>query len=51
MFNEDLFEGKLNLNYNSDKQFMTIEMCDQDTGELDFLVKAKFYQLDNEEEE
>ena len=30
---------------------MTIEMCDQETGELDFLVKAKFFQLDQEDEE
>jgi len=43
MFNEDLFEGKLTLDYNEDKQYMTIEMSNPETGELDFLVKGKFF--------
>jgi len=30
---------------------MTIEMSDPETGELDFLVKAKFFELNNTEEE
>jgi serine/threonine protein kinase len=51
MFNEDLFEGKLKLDYNSDKQYMTIEMSDPETGALDFLVKAKFFALNNTEED
>ena len=45
MFNEDLFEDKLNLKYNEDKKHMTIEMQDPETGCLDFLVKAKFFAL------
>lgn len=36
MFNEDIYEGKLKLDYNSDKQFISIEMKDQETGLLDF---------------
>jgi hypothetical protein len=51
MFNEDIFEGKLNLEYNSDKQYMTIEMSDPDTGDLDFIVKAKFLTLNNTEDQ
>lgn len=51
MFNEDLFEGKLTLDYNSDKKYMTIEMSDPETGALDFLVKAKFFALNNNEED
>merc|ERR1719197_207501 len=51
MFNEDLFEGKLTLDYNSDKKYMTIEMSDPETGALDFLVKAKFFALNNTEED
>lgn len=50
-FNEELFEAKLNLNYNVDKKHMTIEMLDQDTGCQQFLVKAKFYALNNEIED
>jgi len=45
MFNEDLFEGKLDLDYNSEKQYMTIEMKDPESGKLDFKVKAKFFDL------
>jgi len=51
MFNEDLFEGKLTLDYNQEKQYMTIEMSDPESGELDFLVKAKFFALNNTDEE
>jgi len=51
VFNEDLFEGKLNLNFNQDKKYITIEMQDADTGCQDFLVKAKFYALNNQIEE
>lgn len=51
MFNEDLFEGKLTLDYNSDKQYMTIEMVDPESGELDFKVKAKFFALNNTDED
>jgi len=50
MFNEDLFEGKLTLDYNQDKQYMTIEMSNPETGELDFLVKGKFFALNNTDE-
>jgi len=50
-FNEELFEGKLNLNYNVDKKHMTIEMLDTDTGCQEFLVKAKFFALNNEIED
>merc|ERR1712100_424474 len=45
MFNEDLFESKLTLAYDSEKQHMTIEMADPETGILDFKVKAKFFAL------
>jgi len=51
MFNEDLFEGKLNLKYNENKKYMTIEMQDPETGCLNFLVKAKFFALNNNEPE
>lgn len=51
MFNEDLFEGKLTLDYNQEKQYMTIEMSDPESGELDFLVKAKFFALNNTDDE
>jgi len=51
MFNEDLFEGKLTLDYNQDKQYMTIQMSDPETKELDFLVKAKFFALNDTEED
>jgi hypothetical protein len=51
MFNEDLFEGKLNLKYNENKKYMTIEMQDPETGSLNFLVKAKFFALNNNEPE
>lgn len=51
MFNEDLFEGKLTLDYNEDKQYMTIEMSNPETGELDFLVKGKFFELKNSDED
>lgn len=51
MFNEDLFEGKLTLDYNSEKQYMTIEMTDPETGINDFKVKAKFFALDNKSDE
>lgn len=50
-FNEELFESKLTLNYNEDKKNITIEMQDPDTGCLDFLVKAKFYALNEPNEE
>jgi len=36
MYNEDIYEGKLKLDYNSDKQFISIEMKDPETGLLDF---------------
>lgn len=45
MFNEDLFEGKLTLNCNEQKKYMTIEMKDTDSGCLHFCVKAKFFVL------
>merc|ERR1719453_2409749 len=51
MFNEDLFESKLTLDYNTDKQHMTIEMADPETGLIDFKVKAKFFALNNTEED
>lgn len=51
VFNEDLFEGKLNLNFNQDKKYITIEMQDADTGCQDFLIKAKFYALNNQIED
>lgn len=47
-FNEDSFEGKLNLNYNKDKKHITIEMQDPETGSHHFLVKAKFFALNHE---
>ena len=50
-FNEELFEGQLNLNYNKDKRHITIEMQDPDTATQHFLVKAKFFALNNETEE
>lgn len=49
MFNEDLFDGKLTLNLNEDKKHFTIQMTDPETGNLDFLVKAKFLQLNDSE--
>lgn len=36
MFNEDLFDCKLKLNYNENKKHMIIEMVDPETGSLDF---------------
>jgi len=36
MYNEDIYEGKLKLDYNSDKQFISIEMKDPETNVLDF---------------
>jgi len=51
MFNEDLFEGKLKLDYNTEKQNMTIEMADPESGLIDFKVKAKFFTLETNEEE
>jgi len=39
------------LNFNEDKKHMTIEMQDPETGNLDFLVKAKFFALNNENED
>jgi len=51
MFNEDIYEGKLKLDYNSEKQYMSIEMMDPESGMLDFQVKAKFFAIPNEEEE
>jgi len=49
MFNEDMFEGKLKLDYNPEKQHMTIEMSDPESGDLDFIVKAKFFALPEDE--
>jgi len=51
MFNEDLFDCKLKLNYNENKKHMIIEMADPETGALDFSVKAKFFALNNQVEE
>lgn len=51
MFNEDLFESKLTLDYNTEKQHMTIEMADPETGMIDFKIKAKFFSLETNEEE
>ena len=50
-FNEELFEGQLSLNYNKDKKNITIEMQDPETDTKHFLVKAKFFALNNESEE
>ena len=51
MFNEDLFEGKLTLNCNEQKKYMTIEMKDAEIGCIDFSIKAKFFALKNEDED
>ena len=50
-FNEDLFESKLTLNYNEDKKHIMIEMKDEESGQLDFQVKAKFFALNEQPEE
>lgn len=51
MFNEDLFEGKLTLDCNEQKKYMTISMKDAESGCLDFSVKAKFFALKSEDED
>lgn len=51
MFNVDFFDEKLKINANLEKKHITIQMNDEETNEVDFLVKAKFYNLNNEDTE
>jgi hypothetical protein len=51
MFNVDYFDEKLKIDANLEKKYITIQMNDEKTNEVDFLVKAKFFNLSNEDTE
>jgi len=51
MFNVDFFDEKLKIDANLEKKHITIQMNDEETNEVDFLVKAKFFNLSNEDTE
>lgn len=50
MFNVDFFDEKLQINANIEKKHITIQM-NNDDNEVDFLVKAKFFNLATEDTE
>jgi hypothetical protein len=50
MFNVDFFDEKLQINANLEKKHITIQMNNED-NEVDFLVKAKFFNLTTEDTE
>jgi len=54
MFNIDLYDDRLQLELNSEKKYLTIQMNDPETDQIDFKVKVKFFclnklDIDNEE--
>lgn len=51
MFNVDFFDEKLKIDANLEKKHITIQMNNEETNEVDFLVKAKFFNLSNEDTE
>jgi hypothetical protein len=51
MFNVDFFDEKLKINANLEKKHITIQMNNEESNEVDFLVKAKFFDLTSEDTE